>query len=383
MVKVLHATDYFNRANTGITRAVGLLLEQTVQYCPTSKLGLISLPPVDVSVPPGTVLKVVTPETNSLAARWRYAPGFGAATSALIDELGGPILHVHGIWLHPQFAAIRAAMARHRPIILTNHGHLEAWALRQPGRLGALKKQLYLQVMQQFTLNKVSVFHAISPLNQSMVHRLFPGARIELIPNSIDLGAMDAQISGRKRNAAVAPYIPFIGRLMPQKGVDLLIKAFELAQISRDCRLVIVGPVENVEYADYLRRLIANSSKRDCIDLRGPVWDNAEKNQLMIDAWLVAVPSRSEVVALVNLEAAACYTPTLTTIATGLKDWEDGGGILVEAEILQIAAGLSKANYWDESERKARGEASRRLVERRYSTAITAPRWIELYRSLS
>ena len=38
----------------------------------------------------------------------------------------------------------------------------------------------------------------------------------------------------------------------------------------------------------------------------------------------VAVPSVSEVMGMVNLEAAACCTPTITAYETGLEDWEDG-----------------------------------------------------------
>jgi glycosyltransferase involved in cell wall biosynthesis len=146
---------------------------------------------------------------------------------------------------------------------------------------------------------------------------------------------------------------------------------------------VLVGPVESESYAAYLRRLIAESPRASNIDLKGPVWNEAEKLRLMADAWLVTVPSRSEALALVNLEASACRTPTITTYATGLLDWTEGGGLLVDAAVEGVAEALSRSAQWDEAERIERGEASRNLVKARYSADATAPQWAELYSSLS
>jgi glycosyltransferase involved in cell wall biosynthesis len=380
MPNVLHATDFHNRSNTGITFAVGSLIEQCQRLDGrTAQYALVGIGDVDVTVPPGTVIET-TPVANSRPLRsWRYSPDYAGAVRRLISSCGISVVHVHGTWMYPQFAAVREAKAQRVPIVLTNHGHLEQWALEYPSALGALKKRAYLHLMDRPLFRNVDIFHAISLLNRDMLHKLFPWARVEYIPNSIDLDAIDETTGGCQRSGNIEPYVLFVGRLVPQKGVDLLIQAFGAADLPQDSKLLLVGPVESESYATYLRGLIAASPRKERIEWRGPIWDEAEKARLITDAWFVAVPSRSEALGLVNLEASACRTPTITTFSTGLSDWMDGGGLLIEPDVVALQQALTEALAWDDAERVQRGKASRRLVADRYSTRVTGPRWIELY----
>ncbi len=128
--------------------------------------------------------------------------------------------------------------------------------------------------------------------------------------------------------------IVFLGRLHPKKGVDLLIEAFKQAEFEYDWQLVIAGPDFNQTYARELRQLVVDLDLVDQVDFIGPVYGD-KKYALLAKAWMVVVPSYSEVVALVNLEAAALQTPTITTTDTGLDDWAEGGGVLINADVDQ------------------------------------------------
>jgi glycosyltransferase involved in cell wall biosynthesis len=115
--------------------------------------------------------------------------------------------------------------------------------------------------------------------------------------------------------------------------------------------------------------------------LRGPLFGE-EKRKLIDTAWVLATPSHSEVVGLVNLKAAARCLPTITTHQTGLHDWELGGGLLVEPNIDTLVRALEAACSWSAQEQHDRGLASRRLVQQRYSWQVVMPMWIQLYSSL-
>ena len=87
---------------------------------------------------------------------------------------------------------------------------------------------------------------------------------------------------------------------------------------------------------------------------------------------------------MVNLEAAACRTPVITTTATGItRTWAESGGMLVETDLAHLVLALNQAARWTEGERAARGDRLYRLVAAKYSQKATAARWIELYQLLA
>ena len=142
-----------------------------------------------------------------------------------------------------------------------------------------------------------------------------------------------------------------------------------------------MGPEKISGYREMLKNLAIKEGVADCITFLGEVYGD-EKWRLYKKAWVVAVPSNFEVVGMVNLEAAACRTPTITTFETGLVDWEKGGGLLISPDVKMLITALRRACAWSDQERRERGELSRRLVERRYSWNVVIKQWLELYRSL-
>ena len=380
-MNILYATDLHNRSNSGITFALNELAAQTVaRASPGESVSLLSIGDTDVILQQ-EVHHIKVPPAAGAARLWRYAPSYSGTCESTIKGQRITVVHIHGVWMYPQFAAARAAQRNAIPTVLTNHGGIQ-WALRQPDRLGAAKKRLYLRLMKNRLLRNITVQHAITRHERDALFSFFPHPRIEVIPNFIDvqkvdhaLGYGDAQRGER--------YMLCFGRRHPTKGIDVLIDAFAKAAIPRDWRLIIAGPAVDGSYEHRLQRLIAASPCADRIEMRDPVWDPTVKYRLMRDAWVTVVPSHTEAISLVNLESSACSTPTITTRATGLTNWTEGGGLLTDPAPEPLARALSEAAHWSDDERKQRGLASRRLIETAYSAAAIMPRWFELYRSLS
>jgi len=114
----------------------------------------------------------------------------------------------------------------------------------------------------------------------------------------------------------------------------------------------------------------------------GPVFDPQEKNALYRHAWAFCAPSQTEVMGLVNLEAASAQLPVVTTHETGLWDWEGGGGVLVHPRVEELSRALEQVFAWSQSERQDRGHRMRQLVERRYTWQAVGPQWLELFAGL-
>jgi glycosyltransferase involved in cell wall biosynthesis len=85
------------------------------------------------------------------------------------------------------------------------------------------------------------------------------------------------------------------------------------------------------------------------------------------NAAFLAIPSRSEVMSMVALEAAAMGTPVLLTDRCGFDEVQEvGGGLVVAADVENLAAGLQKM-IAEARNRTAMGERLRAFVLAQYA----------------
>ena len=317
-------------------------------------------------------------EPAGLRRVWGHSPalllGMQAASAVMADR--GGVVHIHGVWAAPQMLAAKCCAASAAPFVFTAHGMLEPWLWNQQGWAVKVKKRLFWQLVAQPRLRHSTAVHAITPLERDHLSRLLPGCNAVVIPNAIDL-VDDPVASSRARE----PVVLFLGRIEPKKGVDILIRAFAQARLSADWRLELVGPSWSDDYLQALQGLVDESGLSSRVHFRGPLF-GADKQKLLDTAWVMAAPSHSEVVGLVNLEAGAHCLPSITTHQTGLGDWMAGGGLLIEPEVDALRKALVTASSWSAAEQRERGVASRQLVERRYSWAAVTPLWQALYSDL-
>jgi glycosyltransferase involved in cell wall biosynthesis len=128
--------------------------------------------------------------------------------------------------------------------------------------------------------------------------------------------------------------ILYVGRLHPEKGVDLLIDAFRLLVESGvdDWRLIVVGPWAaaqgggGTEYYESLRAKSASISGR--VNLAGPIFDQGALDARYLRAKLFVYPSlaeQGEAFGLAPLEAMAQGCPPLVSALSCFQDFiEDG-----------------------------------------------------------
>jgi glycosyltransferase involved in cell wall biosynthesis len=312
---------------------------------------------------------------------WRFPRGLIAYLRR--GNQGHRILHLHGVWMAPQWLAARTSVQQGLPAILTPHNMLAPW-LWQNGPLRRLKKLAYWHLMAYPAFGRLAVIHAITPRERDQLAPYFPGRRLEIIPNAIDLEEADRALNDSESETIPGlepPYFLFLGRLHPIKGVDRLIAGFAAALKGRACRLLIAGPDSSPAYTLKLKTLVRQLEVERQVIFLGPVF-GPQKWRLYRHAWAVCNPSYTEVIGLVNLEGASAAVPVITTPDAGLPDWEAGGGVLVAPEVTELSRALAQAFSWNDRERLDRGRGLRRLVASRYSWSAVGPRWLELYATL-
>jgi glycosyltransferase involved in cell wall biosynthesis len=317
---------------------------------------------------------------------WRWPQGLKSYLQQL-PRLRGQILHLHGVWMGFQWVAARVALAQNTPVLLSPHGMLNRWHLRHIG-FKELRKLIYWRTLAYPAFRPIPLIHAVTPRERDELATWLPGQGIKVIPNAIDLEAMDSILAnaGEELSPLVdEPYLLFLGRLHPVKGIDLLIEAFAKAIAGIKCkfRLLIVGPESDPSYTAQLKSLVRLLSVEEKVIFLGSVFGLQKKLALYRHAWAFCAPSHTEVMGLVNLEAASMGLPVITTHETGLHDWEEGGGVLVHPRVEELSRALKRVFSWSENERQERGRKLRQLVERRYSWQAVGPQWLELYAGLT
>ena len=119
--------------------------------------------------------------TNPAPFRVRSGSSENAYFRGLVARSAG--LHIHGLW--QQGTALAACLARKagKPYVISAHGMLERWALRNKG----LKKAVYLALVERANLSGAACLHALTEQEARDYRRLGLRNRIVIIPNGVKL----------------------------------------------------------------------------------------------------------------------------------------------------------------------------------------------------
>ncbi len=190
-----------------------------------------------------------------------------------------------------------------------------------------------------------------------------PKQSVEIVPNGVDTARFFP--SPELRSGHSAPQLLFTGRLVRQKGVDILLHALSLlpSELAWTLRLVGDGP-ERTNLETRARNL--NLANR--IQFHG--WAQREQlPQLYRDADLFVFPSRDEGMPNAMLEAMASGLGVVATRIAGNEDLVQPGlnGLLVPPDDGESFARALEEALRPPARLSAFGARSREIVEAGYS----------------
>jgi len=133
-----------------------------------------------------------------------------------------------------------------------------------------------------------------------------------------------------------------VARVEPTKGIHDLILAFtKVVRNYRDWKLVIVGPVNNKHYYNYLQELIKKLRVNDNVVFLGEISDS-ELARIYMEASIFILPSYVEGFSIARVEALA-YGLSVITTATGGSEVVRGVRFIVKpGDIDGLAEALEK-----------------------------------------
>lgn len=305
---------------------------------------------------------------HGIEDRFPGDPGLLRQFKEVIARVGPDLLQTHGY--RPNVLARLSRGSRGCPWLGFWHGATwENWRVR-----------LYNHV-DYWALSKADRVVTVSRQQAETLGSLLPRGRpVNVIPNAVTLAprAVDA----KERALWRAPHVRdertrllgVFGRFSSEKGQDVFLNA--MSQLDDDnvsALLLGEGPEES--------RLRQQS---DALQLDGRVHflgyrEEVAKYYAMID--LLVLPSRSEGLPNVVLEAMACRVPVVATDVGGVREvvQHEGNGLLVPSERPDLLASAITRMLEDSALRQRLARNGERFVAEHYSLAARVAALRSLY----
>jgi glycosyltransferase involved in cell wall biosynthesis len=255
---------------------------------------------------------------------------------------------------------------------------LDPWSLAQK----ALKKKLVLALGYRRMLDGAAFLHLLNSDEEQLLRPLGLTAAVEIVPNGIapdEFAVLPAigEFRAVHREVGDAPYILFLGRLHPKKGLDILAAAFAMVSAKhQNARLVVAGHDEGA-CASFKAQITA-AGLEGRVHLIGAV-AGTEKLASFVDSACFCLPSRQEGFSIAILEAMACSRPVVISAECHFPEAAEANAALVVPLTAPAVADAIGAILSDPQLGNRMGEAGRALVFDRYTWARSAGTLISAY----
>ncbi len=301
---------------------------------------------------------------------YRYSPQLERAFLPVDADL----IHVHGLWTYNSILAQRWARRWKRPYLLTAHGMLDAWAVRNSG----WKKRIVLALYERQFLRGAACLQVNSMAEYQSVRAFGLTNPVCMIPNGMDLP--ESSFAGLPADQGSAPWenetkkkvLLYLGRIHPKKGLVNLLKAWahknrgEVAGGKPAWILVIVGWDQGGHEAE-LKELCRSLQIESSVIFAGPKFGE-DKAACYRNCDAFILPSFSEGLPMVVLEAWAHGKPVLMTAECNLPEgFISSAALPIEPQEESIAKGLHQLFALSDDERDQMGQKGFALVRDRFT----------------
>ncbi len=297
--------------------------------------------------------------------------------SAHFGEVRYDVLHTHK-YKDTVLAAL-ASIGKVGLRVRTVHGSPEPFEGTQ-----ALKMRLY-GVLDRGATRFADRVVAVSQRLRAELAETYPAERLRCIHNGIDVDSQRTPLQppiDREQlgisNDEVA--IGVVGRLTAVKGVDVFLDAARnIADVNRAVRFVVIG---DGPLRPTLERQAAENGLSERVVFLGHR-DDAARIVGALD--LLVIPSRSEGIPMVLLEALASETPVVASRVGGIPEVMEHQrhGLLCEPGDTVSLAGECLKLIADRDTARALASAGLRRVEEEFSASLMASRYAAIYQQRS
>ena len=292
-----------------------------------------------------------------------YAPGL---YNAIVTN-DPDVIHSHGIWMYTSIAAGKWGRKTGKPVVISPHGMLDPWALRN----SRWKKTLASLFYESSNLKSSSCFRALCDSEANSIRSLNLNKPIAIVPNAVDLPSYLPETKTQNGPRTIL----YLGRIHEKKNIVPFLESWRAMPqaLKSGWRVKIVGWGDKHHKNELFRY------SDDKTSLEGPVYGK-QKDDTLRDASAFILPSLSEGLPMAVLEAWSYGLPVLMSKECNLPEgFEAGAALETGTTERSITQALETFLRLSESQRREMGQKGRRLVEERFTWPMVATKMNSVY----
>jgi glycosyltransferase involved in cell wall biosynthesis len=312
--------------------------------------------------------------------RLALSPSLGTALRRNIRAFD--VVHIHSLWLYPQFAAAREARRVLCPYIVSPHGALDPF-LRQRGRL---RKGVVNLLWQDRMLKQADLIHVTSVEEAALINDIAPRVPRRIIPAGLETAAFGSLPDGsefRRRylGGYEGPIVLFLGRITFKKGLDILIRALALVRDRLPATLLaIVGP-DDEGLQPRLETLTRDLHLSSAVTFTGALYGEDRLAALAAaDVW--ALSSHTENFGIAVLEALAAGVPSVISPAVNIADEVARSGAALVAALTPESFADALVRVLTDPNVRSSLQVAGPLFADQYDWSAVAPELVRMYEGL-
>lgn len=229
------------------------------------------------------------------------------------------VIHIHNEHSFVSFMTCVYNIVLKKPIVLTCHGQLKFGSSFKD-----LFEKLYSKTIGRFIFNSTTKIIALSKDDKNYIASFgIDDDKILILPNAIDVDYLEKCVSNSeiynelRSKYADKKLVLYVGRIIPRKGIEYLIKSIGIvAQKYNDVLFILIG---DGEYEQTAKQLCEDTGVSNHVLFLSALSDESLFSYYK-SAQIFILPSLSEGLPTTILEAMYFNTPVISTNIPGIRN---------------------------------------------------------------
>ncbi len=309
-----------------------------------------------------------------------YAPNAGKMAKKIIQNFD--IIHIYSWYHHIGIEFFRVAKKKKITLVLKAMGTLQ----NDAQKFYKTQKSIIDFMFTKKIINYAAVLHSVGS-SEFNSYLQYGGDIKKIIQIDNGIEPKDFELKKptnilKKIDIENKPYILFLGRIHPKKGIELLIKSFKELSLKNDKIWLVIAGSGQIEYIQRIKKQVNDLSLTNRIKFTGFISQD-DKLTLLKSAKLFSLTSKSDIHPRAVQEALVMGVPVVVSKESDYPEIEEcDTGKIVNMNYLEIAHTFEKL-LENEEKLQILSKNARKLINDKFLAEEQIIKFEKIYQKIS